>query len=288
MVHFVKDIPKALAVTHKAWGQMVYPGSLTLWMDPEAKEAHRHLEYVEAPVFHLPEFLLACDSVDDAYFPDPEFDSPPLLAPQGELETAPPWPSYVRPAQSRDTQSTQHTWKTTVEVPHRSPVFHVPTADEIAAHLDAVEELCRQSELHLAPQRPLPRVFVPPPPPPKNSPLSAPARAASPACDRSSTPFRLIPSLPLRFPGLFGPNVDMEYDAADDADVSDGTFSDIDSESGGEESVCESEGLDETLYGDADEGLESYLVDCIDEWMGDDEATDVEAEVLLDAESEVE
>ncbi|KAJ7029828.1 hypothetical protein C8F04DRAFT_1115578, partial [Mycena alexandri] len=217
---------------------------------------------------------------------------------------APPWPcynqQYYRPKPLPPTfegrldapHRLHHTSPTrpssTLEHSLRSPVLHVPTAEEIAAHLDAAEELCRQRGLETqfqpALESPFPRVFVPPPPP-NNSPSSEPVHPSSPAPrDRSHTPFRIIPSLPVRFPMLFGPDVEFE---AEDADVSDGTFSDIDmlTDSEGDECSCDEDTLGTEADGEREDG---DMEDCVDEWINDDEDADDEAEVFFDAESELE
>ncbi|KAJ7723083.1 hypothetical protein B0H16DRAFT_1788202 [Mycena metata] len=311
MVLLADNIPQALTGSTKSWGQMLYTGSLALWMSPVLNEDSREQEYTEAPIYHLPAFLLDAHFTGDASFPvqdhpkfaaqaHPQFGSAPLLTPQGvrafcplplweqhtqaqdlnlwpetpsedtsssTSTTAPPWPSYneqyyipkpLPPFEGRlggpRRLPSPPSSPIPITLPHtlRSPIFHVPTAEEIAAHLDAAEELCRQRAL----EPPFPRVFVPPPPP-NNSPASAPIHhpPSSPAPrDHSLTPFRIIPSLPVRFPMLFGADVEFE---AEGMDASDGTFSDVNMLTDSEEDEYSCAEDEAEVFFDAESELEN-------------------------------
>ncbi|KAK7055768.1 hypothetical protein R3P38DRAFT_2848928 [Favolaschia claudopus] len=102
----------------------------------------------------------------------------------------------------------------TRSVATHTPVFHPPTPEELAEHLEQstnerrlralIAEMSREQRIRDAAQG---RVLLPPSPllmplimsPPETEDISVPA---SP--ERANTPFRFIPSLPERFPSLFG------------------------------------------------------------------------------------
>ncbi|KAJ6502938.1 hypothetical protein C8R47DRAFT_1193220 [Mycena vitilis] len=195
------------------WGQMVYVGSPDQWMTPESKDEGSE-DFDDELFSHLLAFLSEPEFTGDAYFPIQDCEMPP------------PSPSEATCEYS----------------PHR-PVFHLPTSEELSAHLDSVEELSKLRVLEAdidaeqkirdaadsrraLPPYPPPRVFVPPTLSSTFAEINpSKLRFTSRPPSRAGSPFRMIPSLPVRFPSLFGSDGAAE---SEDADVSDGTLSDID------------------------------------------------------------
>lgn len=171
-------------------------------------------------------------------------------------DVAPPWPHYTQPhlhalppSRTPSPVLSPSSLQPSSETSPRSPVFHVPTAEELITRLEEMDEMCKirapEADIDLTqksrdaadgrialPPSPPPRVFVPPNlSSPFASSSSSQAESASPSPPpsppvRDRSPFRIIPPLAARFPLFFGRDADLEVG---DADVSEGTFSDIDS-----------------------------------------------------------
>ncbi|KAJ7676666.1 hypothetical protein DFH06DRAFT_1317284 [Mycena polygramma] len=237
MNYTYKEVTDKDVLSEAVWGQMVYVGSPDQWMTPEweDKEPEGFDDFDEEPFSHLLAFLSEPEFTGDAYFP--------IL----DCEMSPPSPSQA----------------TCESSPHR-PVFHLPTSEELAAHFESLEEISKLRALEAdmdaeqkirdaadgrraLPPSPPPRVFVPPLTPNKPVAEISPSklRLTSRPPSRAGSPFRMIPSLPVRFPLLFGSDGDAE---SEDADVSDGTFSDIewstDRDSAEQEPDVDLEGID--------------------------------------------
>ncbi|KAJ7895015.1 hypothetical protein B0H13DRAFT_2524996 [Mycena leptocephala] len=310
----------------KVWGQMLYVGAFDEWMAPEADRTLRE-DCNEESVFHLPFFFFTEDFTGDAYF-EPEVPSyrkyrsskrqAPLFSPpanprvlfNGIAVGAPAATAILEPPHLHALPPFAHplpvlspsSLQPSSETSPRSPVFHVPTAEELITRLEEMDEMCkiRAPEADIdsrrksrdaadgriaLPPSPPPRVFVPPN-------LSSPFASSSssqaesglsipptfPAGPRSLT-FPHHPALAARFPLFFGRDADLEVG---DADVSEGTFSDIDSITDGDSDA--GGGYNDNEEASADPG--DYAAIFSGPQQDDGEEADDEDEVFDSLESE--
>ncbi|KAJ6556268.1 hypothetical protein B0H19DRAFT_1262355 [Mycena capillaripes] len=189
---------------------------------------------------------------------------------------APPWPHYTEPRlhtlpPSRVSSPLPSLLQPVSETSPQRPVFRVPTPQELEAmkvmsELRALEvNIDIEQKIAAVPDSPHPRVFVPPTSDntvPSDSPPASPLPPS-----RAPSPFRIIPSLPARFPLLFGPYADAE---AEDADVSDGTFSDIESTTD-----VEDDEADESDCSESNEPASEEESAVVEDGKGDEQNSDM-------------
>ncbi|KAF7335677.1 hypothetical protein MVEN_02222800 [Mycena venus] len=242
------------------WGQMLYSGPPDIWMTPEPSANEIH-EIQDAPDedgepilgFRLPSFFFDPDFTGDADLPPPENKAPrslrgavkyrlhphPSAAPHMRMHAfyALTPPTWVRPPQCpsscdnsdpepRTRPSTTPELSTTRTSPSDSESLEeIRKLCALEAEIDREQKIRDAADGRLAlPPSPRPRVFVPPATTDENpsSGSQAPSIPPSPAAsDRSTTPFRIIPPLPARFPSFFGRHASSD---GRDADVTDRTF----------------------------------------------------------------
>lgn len=193
------------------WGQMVYGGAPERWMTPEPLEGtDAEPRDSEEPIFHRPAFLHDCDFAGDAYdahesvsmtprttlwldrTPRHNQKSAPTPPPTAYLLT-PPWRQQDPWRESEHDEAHLHPLPPSPPpAPKALPVgaaaprvFHPPSVADLSARLEAVRALYHK------------RASSPRPDSPSGDPRSG-------ACSRSTTPFRFLPPLSVRFPRYFG------------------------------------------------------------------------------------